>query len=67
MNSAKKLFVATALTGLLPGAGTLQAADTSALKTMKPMQSFSFNVGTKHASTYFLTDNGVCKLTLDGG
>jgi hypothetical protein len=63
MNSAKKLFVATAFTGLLAGAGTLQAADV-ALKTIKPMQGFSFNVGTKHASTYFLSANGVCKLTL---
>ena len=36
-NSAKKL-VSTALTVLLIGAGTLQAADNSALRTMKRIQ-----------------------------
>lgn len=64
MTSAKKLFVATALTGLLVGVGTLQAADASALKTIKPIHGMSFDLGTKHASSYFLSDNGVCKLTL---
>ena len=32
--------------------------------TMKPLQGVSFDIGTKRAVSYFLSDNGACKLTL---
>jgi hypothetical protein len=65
MTSIKTLFIATALAGLLAGAATLQAAEApAAVKTMKPMHGISFDVGSKHAVSYFLADNGYCKLTL---
>ena len=65
MTSTKKLIVATALTGLLAGAGTLQAAETSrALKTMKPMHGISFDVGAERAVSFFLSENGHCKLVV---
>src|SRR5208283_2692576 len=47
---------AGAFTGVsaMPGYGT----------TMKPLQGVSFDIGTKRAVSYFLSDNGACKLTL---
>lgn len=32
--------------------------------TMKPLQGVSFDIGTKHAVSYFLKDGNSCKLTL---
>lgn len=32
--------------------------------TMKPRQGVSFEVGSKHAISYYLADGGVCKLTV---
>jgi hypothetical protein len=40
-----------------------RAADPLPL-TMKPLQGISFNIGTKHAVSYFLGDDAVCNLTL---
>jgi hypothetical protein len=67
MKLTNKLTVAIAIIGVFAVAnlGTLQAGETSPGQiTMKPMQGISFDVGTKHAVSYFLSDNGVCKLTL---
>jgi hypothetical protein len=67
MKLAKKLTVATALIGVLAVAnlGTLQAAETSPRQmTMKPMHGISFDFGTKHAVSYFLNEDGLCKVTL---
>ena len=66
MNLAKNIIIATALTGILSvtTAGALQAADASSVLTMKPLHGVSFDVGTKHAVSYFLSDNGLCHLTL---
>jgi hypothetical protein len=45
-------------------AGTLQAAETSSVLTMKPLHGISLDVGTKRAVSYFLSKNALCKLTL---
>jgi hypothetical protein len=61
-----KLVVATAFAGVLAAAelGTLKAADSSPILTMKPLQGISFDVGTKRAVSYFLREDGMCKLVL---
>jgi hypothetical protein len=41
-----------------------RAADPASPLTMKPLQGVSFDIGTKHAVSYFLSDNNACKLTL---
>ena len=67
MNFAKKIFIATALTGVLTVAnlGALQAEDLSAgSKAMKHLQAVSFDVGRKHVLSYFLSKNGLCDLTI---
>lgn len=67
MNLTKKLIVATTVTGVLAVAdiGTLKAADTSTvLKMVKPIQGAILDVGSKHTVSYFLSENGKCRLTL---
>ena len=67
MNFAKKIFVATALTGVLAVAnlGAVQAGDSSPeWKPMKPLYAISFDVGRKHVLSYFLSKNGLCDLTI---
>lgn len=61
-----KIIAATALTGLLAlhNAGAVQAAESSSQLTMKPLHGISFDVGTQRAVSYFLSDNGRCKLVL---
>ena len=44
--------------------GTAQAADPASPLTMKPLQGVSFDIGTKRAVSYFLSDGNSCKLTL---
>ena len=44
--------------------GTAQAADPASPLTMKPQQGVSFDIGTKRAVSYFLSDGDTCKLTL---
>jgi hypothetical protein len=46
------------------GLGTTQAADPTSPLTMKPLQGVSFDIGTKRAASYFLSDEDSCKLTL---
>jgi hypothetical protein len=67
MNFAKKIFVATALTGFLAMAnlGAVQAGDSSPeWKPMRHLQAISFDVGRKHVISYFLSKNGLCDLTV---
>lgn len=67
MKLTKELAIATALAVFSTGAGlgAVQASGGApASQTMKPMAGVSFDLGTKHAVSYFLTDNGTCKLTL---
>src|SRR6202040_4079030 len=44
--------------------GMAQAADPASPLTMKPLQGVSFDIGTKRAVSYFLSDGDTCKLTL---
>jgi hypothetical protein len=57
---------AGAFTGVsaMAGYGMTRAADPASPLTMKPLQGVSFDIGTKRAVSYFLSDNGACKLTL---
>jgi len=67
MKLARKLFVATLLTGIvaLADLGAAQAGDYSPVwNTMKPLYAVSFNVGRKHVLSYFLRKSGRCDLTL---
>jgi len=67
MNFAKKIFVTTALFGVLVIAnlGPVQAGDFSPVwKPMKPLYAVSFDVGRKHVLSYFLSKNGLCDLTI---
>ena len=67
MNFAKKIFVATALTGFLAMAnlGAVQAGDSfPEWKPMKPLYAVSFDVGRKRVLSYFLSKNGLCDLTI---
>src|SRR6202171_2344826 len=54
-------FVGIAATASL---GTAQAAELASPLTMKPLQGVSFDIGTKRAVSYFLSDGNSCKLTL---
>jgi hypothetical protein len=67
MELAKGRIVAALVVGLLTAAGMDAAQATEpapALKTMKPMAGVSFDIGTKHAVSYFLSSDGACQLTL---
>ena len=44
--------------------GMARAADPASPLTMKPLQGVSFDIGTKRAVSYFLSDGDTCKLTL---
>ena len=44
--------------------GMARAADPALPLTMKPLQGVSFDIGTKRAVSYFLSDGNSCKLTL---
>ena len=41
-----------------------RVADPASPLIMKPLQGVSFDIGTKRAVSYFLSDNDACKLTL---
>ena len=62
----KRTVLAIAFTGVsaMAGYGMTRAADPASPLTMKPLQGVSFNIGTKRAVSYFLSDNDICKLTL---
>ncbi len=67
MKLARKIFVATALTGFLAMAnlGAVRAGDYSPeWKPMKSLYAVSFDVGRKHVLSYFLSKSGLCDLTI---
>ena len=64
MNSTKNIIFATVTAGILAFGGTAQAGDASSPLAMKPLHGISFDIGTKHAVSYFLSESGQCKLTL---
>lgn len=44
--------------------GMARAADPASPLSMKPLQGVTFDIGTKRAVSYFLSDGNSCKLTL---
>ena len=63
MNPVQKFIAGTAFAAVLSlsTAAATQAADPL---TMKPLQALSFDVATKHAVAYFVSQNGACKLAV---
>lgn len=65
MNALKTMIGATVLAGLsASGATTSNAEGHAPALSMRPLYAVSFDVGRKHAVSYFLSENGQCKLTL---
>ena len=65
MNSMKATIAATVLAGFaVTGATLTKAEDGPPLLTMKPLHAVSFDVGRKHAVSFFLSEKGQCKLTM---
>ncbi len=65
MNSIFKLFTPMAVAALLSlPAAAIRLDATNSIMMMKPLQGITFDVGTKRAVSYFLSDNGTCKLVL---
>lgn len=64
MNSMKNTFAMIVLAGVL----SMNAVSTShageASWTLKPLNGVSFDIGAKRALSYFLSEEGQCKLTL---
>jgi hypothetical protein len=61
----KRTILAIAFAGILAMAGpSTTRADPASPLTMKPLQGVSFDIGTKRAVSYFLSDDDTCKLTL---
>jgi hypothetical protein len=58
---SRTMVAAVALTST---AAAYAAELSSKPMTMKPMHGISFDVGAKHAVSYFLSEGGRCKLTL---
>jgi len=48
----------------MAGYAMTRVADPASPLIMKPLQGVSFDIGTKRAVSYFLSDNDTCKLTL---
>jgi hypothetical protein len=42
----------------------LQAAETQSITRMRPLMAASLDAGNNHIVSYFLSENGVCRLTL---
>ncbi|MEW5964050.1 MAG: hypothetical protein AB1749_10860 [Pseudomonadota bacterium] len=61
-----KIIVATAIAAVLSaqGAVSLRAEELRAVQTMKPLHGISFDIGSKRAVSYYLSDKGRCKLVL---
>jgi hypothetical protein len=61
-----KTIATAVLAGVLSTqyAGGLWAEELSTVQIMKPLHGISFDVGAKRAVSYFLSENGKCKLVL---
>jgi hypothetical protein len=66
MRLRKKAAFAMAFAGIsaMAGPAMTRATDSASPLTMKPLQGVSFDIGTKRAVSYFLSDGDTCKLTL---
>ena len=62
----KRTVLVIAFTGVsaMAGYGMTRAANPTSPLTMNPLQGVSFDIGTKRAVSYFLSDDEECKLTL---
>lgn len=61
----KTLFaMAIAAVSMTAAPGMTRAADPLSSAAMKPMQGVSFDLGTKRAMSYFLSDADACQLTV---
>jgi hypothetical protein len=65
--NARYNFITAAIAGLVvltqASARQLTDSDSSAV-TMRPMKGTSFEIGAEHAVSYFVRENGECKLVL---
>jgi hypothetical protein len=59
----KMTLFAIAFAGISVAAGPSMAADPGLPLTIRPLQGVSFDIGTKRAVSYFLSDDHACKLT----
>jgi len=59
-----RAIFAIAFVGLSATASLGMARAAASPLTMKPLQGVSFDIGTKRAVSYFLSDGNSCKLTL---
>jgi hypothetical protein len=66
MRLRKRAAFAIAFAGIsaMAGPAMTRATDPASPLTMKPLQGVSFDIGTKRAVSYFLSDGDTCKLTL---
>lgn len=65
MTTAAQIAAATFCGALCLAASVgLSAADPWSMRTVKPMTASSYDTGGEHIVSYFLNDEGVCKLTL---
>jgi hypothetical protein len=64
MNPINTIIAATVFAGILSASAAAQAGNASAPLAMKPLHGISFDIGTKRAVSYFLSQSGQCKLTL---
>src|ERR1700720_1096909 len=66
MRRRKRAVFVIAFVGISATAslGMARAADPALPLTMRPLQGVSFDIGTKRAVSYFLSDGDSCKLTL---
>jgi len=61
MNTTRTIATVAALTSLFALTQS-QAADEVALLNMKPMQALSLDAGSEHIVSFYLSDNGQCRL-----
>src|SRR5947208_2639272 len=66
MRLRKAAAFAIAFTGIsaMAGPGMTRATDPASLLTIEPIQGVSFDIGTKRAVSYFLSNDDACQLTL---
>jgi hypothetical protein len=66
MRLSKRAAFAIAFAGVsaVAGPGMTRAIDPASPLIIKPLQGVSFDIGTKRAVSYFLSNDEACKLTL---
>jgi|JRHI01.1.fsa_nt_gi hypothetical protein len=63
MNSVNNMIAATALAGIL-SVNAVSASHAGDTWTVKPLTGISFDIGSKHAVSYYLSERGRCILTV---